>query len=119
MRHGLAGRVLRDGEGLQPAAGLHLRVGPKAQAKVARTIDLLEELGPEVGPPYVKTIRGRNGLLELRTTLGSDTFRLFFFRAVGRRLVVVHGIRKKSQRTPPRDLDTAEQRMKEYLRSRR
>jgi len=84
----------------------------KAQAKVARAIDLLEEYGPEIGQPYVKAIRGRKGLLELRTSLGSDTFRLLFFRAEGKRLVVVHGIRKKSQATPARDLDTAEARMR-------
>ncbi|MDZ4277705.1 MAG: type II toxin-antitoxin system RelE/ParE family toxin [Dehalococcoidia bacterium] len=92
---------------------------PKAQAKLARAIDLVEEYGPEMGQPYVKAVRGRKGLLELRTSLGSDAFRLFFFRAGKRQLIVAHGFRKKTQKTPAQELDTAQQRMGEYLRGQR
>ena len=98
--------------GSSPPRDFLLGLPAKAQAKVARAIDLLEEYGPEIGQPYVNAVRGRKGLLELRASLGSDAFRLFFFRAGGTRLVIVHGIRKKSQRTPGRDLDTAEERMR-------
>jgi phage-related protein len=97
--------------GSSPPRDFLLGLPSKAQAKVARAIDLLEEFGPDIGEPYVKAIRGRKGILELRVGLGSDAFRLFFYRAGGRRLVVVHGIRKKSQKTPLRDLATAEERM--------
>jgi phage-related protein len=98
--------------GSSPPRDFLLGLPAKAQAKIARAIDLLQEYGPEIGEPYVKAIRGRRGLMELRTRLGSDAFRLFLYRAGERRLVVVHGIRKKSQRTPARELDTAEERMK-------
>jgi len=98
--------------GSSPPRDFLLGLPAKAQAKVARALDLLEEYGPEIGEPYVKAIRGRKNLLELRTSLGSDAFRLFFFHAGERRLIVVHGIRKKSQRIPARDLDTAEERMR-------
>ena len=98
--------------GSSPPRDFLLGLPAKAQAKVARAIDLLEEYGPEIGEPYVKAVRGRKGLLELRTSLGSDAFRLFFFSAGDKRLVVVHGIQKKSQKTPVRDLDTAAERMR-------
>jgi phage-related protein len=97
--------------GSSPPRDFLLGLPAKAQAKAARAIDLIEEYGSEIGPPYVNAVRGRKGLLELRASLGSDAFRLFF-RAGGTRLVLVHGIRKKSQRTPVRDLDTAEERMR-------
>jgi len=105
--------------GSSPPKDFLLSLSPKAQAKLARAIDLLEEYGPELGQPYVKAIRGRKGLLELRTSLASDAYRLFFFRAGDRQLVVVHGIRKKGQKTPARDLDTASQRMRTHVRRRR
>jgi phage-related protein len=101
--------------GSSPPNDFLLALPKKAQAKLVRALDLLEEYGPTMGEPYVKAIRGKTGLMELRTSLGSDAFRLFFFHAGGRRLVVVHGIRKKSQRTPLRDLETAERRMLEHL----
>lgn len=106
---------LETSRGSSPPRDFLRGLPAKAQAKVARAIDLLEEYGPEIGQPYVKAIRGRRGLMELRTSLGSDAFRLFFFHAGGKRLVVPHGIRKKTQKTPVRDLDTAEQRMRTYL----
>lgn len=96
-----------------------LRLAPKAQAKLARALDLLEEYGPQIGQPYVKAIAGRKGLWELRVSLGSDTFRLFFFHAGGRLLVIVHGVTKKGQRIPSRDLDVSEQRMATFLRRQR
>jgi len=105
--------------GSSPPRDFLLRLPAKAQARLARAIDLLAEYGPRIGGPYVKAIRRRRGLWELRTSLGSDAFRLFFFQAGERRLIIVHGIRKKGQRTPNRDLDTAERRMTEYERGRR
>ena len=101
--------------GSSPPKDFLLSLPPKAQAKLARAIDLLVEYGPELGWPYVRAIRGRKRLLELRTSLGSDAYRLFFFRAGAKRLIVVHGIPKKEQRTPARDLDTASERMRTYL----
>ena len=98
--------------GSSPPRDFLVGLPAKAQAKLARAIDLLEEYGPGIGEPYVKSVRGRKGLLELRTSLGSDAFRLFFFRAGDTRLMVVHGIRKKSQKMPSRDLDTAVERMR-------
>jgi phage-related protein len=102
--------------GASPPRAFLLALPTKAQAKLLRALELLEDYGPTMGEPYVKAIRGKSGLMELRTSLGSDAFRLFFFHAGGRRLVVVHGIRKKSKRTPLRDLDTAERRMLEHTR---
>ena len=89
---------------------------PKAQAKLLRVLGLLEKHGPALQEPYVKRLSGWPGLLELRTSVGSDAFRLFFFFADRDLAVVVHGIRKKSERTPVRDLNAADARRKAYVR---
>jgi phage-related protein len=41
---------------------------------------------------------------------------MFFFFAAEDLAVVVHGIRKKTERTPGRDLRTADARRKDYMR---
>ena len=88
----------------------------RPRAKLARVLNLLETHGPALTEPYVKRLTGWPGLLELRTSVGSDAFRLFFFFAAEELAVVVHGMRKKTERTPARDLSTADARRKDYLR---
>ena len=101
--------------GTSPPYDFLTRLPLKARAKVTRAVELLEQGGPHIGEPYVKALTGRPGLFELRTSHASDAFRLFFFQAGREHIVVVHGIRKKTERTPARDLDTAEQRRAHYL----
>jgi phage-related protein len=61
--------------------------------------------------PLTKAI-GR-GLFELRH-VGKLNTRVLWFFVKGRRIVVVHGIRNKAKAIPSRDLDTAEQRMRDW-----
>lgn len=49
------------------------------------------------------------GLWEVRTSLETRIARVFFFMA-GRRMVLLHGIIKKTQRAPAGDLETARER---------
>ena len=102
--------------GTSPPHDFLASLPPKPQAKVLRVLSLLELHGPALSEPYVKHLTGWPGLLELRTSLGSDAFRMFFFFATEDLAVVVHGIRKKTERTPARDLRTAGGRRKDYMR---
>ena len=56
-----------------------------------------------------------NGLFELRTRSRSDIGRVLYFFLRGRRIVLLHGFIKKTQRTPPSELELARQRMRDYL----
>src|SRR6266487_3809644 len=56
-----------------------------------------------------------SGLFELRTRSRSDISRVLFFFQRGRRIILLHGFMKKTQKTPPGDLDVARQRMRDYL----
>jgi len=55
-----------------------------------------------------------DGLFELRHVGKLNTRVLWFFRK-GRRIVAVHGIRNKGQTVPARDLDTARERMRDWI----
>jgi phage-related protein len=55
-----------------------------------------------------------DGLFELRH-VGLLNTRVFWFFMKGRRIIAVHGIRNKGQAIPPRDLDTARERKRDWL----
>ena len=64
-------------------------------------------------PPLCKPLG--DGLLELRHVGKLNTRVLWFFMA-GQRIVAAHGIRNKGQAIPDRDLRTAQERRKDWLR---
>lgn len=73
-------------------------------------LEALRSAGFDMGPPWIKKIRG--DIWELRVSLGVE-MRLFFCRQ-GRRFVILHAIKKKQQRTPKSAIETAEARWQEY-----
>jgi phage-related protein len=54
-----------------------------------------------------------DGLFELRH-VGKLNTRVMWFFVKGRRIVLVHGIRKKGQAIPARDIETARERMRDW-----
>lgn len=68
-------------------------------------------------PPLVGKLSG--GLCEVRTTFNKNEYRVFFYVereqvvVVHSTIVLVHGIHKKTQKTPPADIALAQRRMKE------
>ncbi len=85
------------------------------RAKARNVLRLLREFGLMLGLPHSRPISGRSKLRELR----AGDVRLFYFAHRGRRFVVLHGFRKKSQKTPVAEIATAERRMKEFLEEER
>lgn len=68
-------------------------------------------LGPNLGEPHTKAMK--SGLFELRLKGAEGIARVFYCTQVGRRIVMLHSFVKKTNRTPPRELDTAMSRLKE------
>jgi len=88
---------------------------PQAKAKFIRSLELLEQYGLLLREPWVKSIPDVPKLRELRFTSFGDIYRFFFFPVAGRKLILLHGFKKKTQETPRRELQTAEARMKDYM----
>jgi phage-related protein len=69
------------------------------------------------GVPLVGKLYG--GLCEVRTTFDTNEYRVFFYVerekvvVVHSTMVLVHGIHKKTQKTPTTDIALAQRRMKE------
>ena len=108
-------------DGNTPVLEFILGLNPKQQAKIYREIDLLERFGNELHYPHVDTIKGEKykDLWELRIEFASNIFRIFYFLPQNNNAVLLHGIIKKKQKTPKKELDVALERMKEYLRRER
>lgn len=68
-------------------------------------------LGPNLGEPHTKAFG--NGLFELRLKGAEGIARVFFCTIVGRRIVMLHSFVKKTNKTPMRELEIAESRLKE------
>lgn len=71
------------------------------------------EFGWPCGPPLCAQIGGYPGLYEVRSHLTNRIARVFF-TVSGRNMVLLHGLIKKSRRTPKKDLELAARRMKEH-----
>ena len=72
-------------------------------------------LGPNLGEPHTKAFR--NGLFELRLKGAEGMARVFFCTLAGKRIVMLHSFIKKSERTPSREREVAETRLKEIKRA--
>ncbi len=84
----------------------------KAQSKVKGAVKLLEEFGVRLGLPHVKKLTGTE-LWELRI-LGSDSIRVLYVAVTGKTFVLLHGFKKKKDKTPPKEIKIAEDRLAEY-----
>lgn len=82
------------------------------RAKFLHIAEMLEELGPfQVREPYVKSLGDK--LFEIRMKSEEGIARAIYTPASGQRLVVLHAFVKKTAKTPPSALRTAEKRARE------
>lgn len=66
--------------------------------------------------PLCRSLTSRKGLWEVRTDLSGGRIARTFFGIEDGYMVLLHGIIKKSQKTPGSALDLAERRLKEVAR---
>lgn len=86
----------------------------KVQDKIIKVLDILETV-ERVPSTYLKYIEGTNGLFEVRVQLGTDIFRIFCCFDGNRLVVLFSGFQKKSQKTPPKEIDRAIRIMNDYF----
>jgi phage-related protein len=96
-----------------PLAEWYEAQNSKVQAKLLRTFELLQELGIEVGEPHVKPLG--NKLYEIRVRVDRNNFRVIYFAYTDRRFILLHGFQKKTQKTPTKELETAQKYMDDFL----
>jgi len=86
----------------------------KVQNKIYKVIEAIETL-ERVPKTYLKPIKTKKGLFEARIQLGSNIWRVFCFFDEGRLVILLNGFQKKSQKTPPKEIEKASKLMDQYF----
>ena len=90
------------------------QIGDLPDTLAARYVKLTRRmvaLGPNLGEPHTKAFG--DGLFELRLKGAEGIAPVFFCTLIGKRIVMLHSFIKKTDRTPKRELDVAQARLKE------
>ena len=107
----------QSGNGRHPVDEFIKSLEVKSQARIARTLDLLEEFGIDLGIPYTKYLEKQ--LWELRVRLGRNRYRIIYFLATGRTFILLHAFSKKTDTVSRTDLEIAKNRRDDYLSRRK
>lgn|SRR3990167_6040882 len=81
------------------------------QASFAKLTELLIEFGANLRLPHSKAMG--NGLFELRPKAKEGIARIFYCMTYKQKIIFLHAIIKKTERTPKKELKIARRRMKE------
>lgn len=100
-------------DGTQPAKDFLNSLDIKMQAKMARTIQILQDNGTALREPYSKLLE--DGIFELRAKVGSDISRVLYFFFVGKKVILTNGFIKKTQKTPKAEIERARGYRDEFL----
>jgi len=85
----------------------------KMRAKIYRTLELLEERGNSLRMPYSEHLD--DGIFQIRAKVGSDISRVLYFFVVGKKIILTNGFIKKTQETPPAEIELAKKYRAEYF----
>ena len=99
-------------DGTYPAEEFILSQDVKMGAKLFRLLELLEEKGNTLREPYSKSLD--DGIFEIRAKQGSNITRVLYFFYIGNKIILTNGFIKKSQKTPPSEIDLAKKYRAEY-----
>ncbi len=112
MKQGWGIKLYRNPNGEFPVQKFIDSLEIKAQAKVRDSVVLLREFGITVSSHHTKKLTGTD-LWEIRI-LGSDSIRIIYVAIVQKTFLLLHGFKKKSKKTPPKEIKIAERRLEEY-----
>ena len=99
-------------DGSRPAEQFILLQDDKMKGKLFKELILLEELGPKLREPHSKSLG--EGIFEIRAKVGSNITRVLYFFVVGKRIILTHGFVKKTQATPPGEIEKAKHYRTDY-----
>ncbi len=103
----------RDAQGNRPVREFLQQLDLKTQGRFDWSIEQLRILNVRAHEPLVKHLEGK--IWELRRTSDGNIYRVLYFFFTGRRIVLVHGFQKKTDKTPRREIEIAERRMEDFI----
>jgi phage-related protein len=107
----------RTAEGKCPVKEFLDSLSGKTAQKAAWVLSLVEDLDV-VPSTYFKKLVSTEEIWEGRIQLGPNAYRIFCFFEGNSVIVLTHGLIKKTQKTPRREIERAEAYRRDYLQRR-
>lgn len=85
----------------------------KTRTKVFGHLELLETYGNQLGMPFSRHLT--DGIFELRIAQNRIAVRIFYFFSSNAEIILTHGFKKKSQKTPRREIEKAIRLRKDWM----
>ena len=102
----------RDERGNSPEYEFLRSLDADAQASIGWAIEQLRVRNVQAREPLVRHLDGK--LWELRRESRTNIYRVVYFFFAGRRIVLVHGFQKKTQKTPRQEIAIAHARYADF-----
>ena len=94
----------------------YIAQAPPVREKINYVLKLLETQ-QNISTKFFKYLQGSDGIYEVRVEYGGNIFRIFCCMDEGAVVILFHGIQKKTQKTPLKEIKKAERIKKEYFKS--
>jgi phage-related protein len=101
--------------GKSPIAEFLDNLSSKNAQKVAWVLNIIEEMDVVPGQYFQKMVN-TDDIWEVRVRAGSDIFRLLGFFDGAKLVVLSNAFQKKTQKTPRKAIEVAEERKRDYFR---
>ena len=86
----------------------------KEAQKITWVLTLIEEM-ETISTKFYKKLVNSDGIVEVRTQIGKNNFRLLGFEYKDTFVILTNGFKKKDQKVPKSEINLAQQRKNEYL----
>jgi phage-related protein len=101
-----------DDGGSSPVGEFMRALDNKTFRRFEWSLEQLRVRNVQAREPLVRHVEGK--IWELREESSTNIYRLLYFIYTGRRIVLLHGFAKKTQKLPRRELDAALRRMARF-----
>ncbi|MGC9650941.1 type II toxin-antitoxin system RelE/ParE family toxin [Staphylococcus warneri] len=109
-------KTLQDSSGKSEFINFIYSLPDKDRIKLLKTIEKIENNGfpTAIRMEWIKKLD--NGIYEIRSKLGTNIQRAIYFQKVNNEYIITHGFTKKTQKTPPREIEHAQRVIEKYKR---
>lgn len=102
-----------DHKGKEPVKEYIDKLSRKEQLKVFAYLELLKDKKGYLDEPYSKHIKGK--IRELRIDFSKNHHRIFYFTFVGKKIILLSAFLKKTNKTPPQQINKAIDNYQDFL----
>lgn len=102
-----------DERGEDPVGAFLKSLDLRTQARFDWSIEQLRLRNLKAREPLVRHLEGK--IWELRRESQTNIYRVLYVFLSGRRILLLHGFQKKTQKTPQREIEIAQQRLASFI----